>query len=43
MHIRYNTLGSYGNMREINYGDDGYSYDYLKESILNETNLKKED
>ena len=31
-----------GNMREINYGDDGYSYDYLKESILNETNLKKD-
>ena len=31
-----------GVLSEIDYGD-GYSYDYLKESILNETNLKKED
>ena len=31
-----------GDLSEIDYGD-GYSYDYLKESILNETNLKKED
>ena len=31
-----------GKLSEIDYGD-GYSYDYLKESILNETNLKKED
>jgi len=31
-----------GELSEIDYGD-GYDYDYLKESILNETNLKKED
>jgi len=31
-----------GELSEIDYGD-GYNYDYLKESILNETNLKKED
>ena len=31
-----------GKLSEIDYGD-GYDYDYLKESILNETNLKKED
>ena len=31
-----------GGLSEIDYGD-GYSYDYLKESILNETNLKDED
>lgn len=30
-----------GSLYEINYGD-GYSYDYLKDSILNETNLKKD-
>jgi|TARA_R110002020_G_scaffold13192_7_gene47637 thioredoxin domain-containing protein 5 len=30
-----------GRMYEIDYGD-GYSYDYLKDSILNETNLKKD-
>ena len=30
-----------GQLFEINYGD-GYDYDYLKESILNETNFKKD-
>ena len=29
-------------IHEIKYSDAGYSYDYLKESILNETNLKKD-
>ena len=31
-----------GQLSEIDYGEDGYSYEYLKESILNETNFKKE-
>lgn len=31
-----------GSMYEISYGDNGYDYNYLKESILNETNLKKD-
>jgi|TARA_R100000900_G_scaffold146367_1_gene135904 thiol-disulfide isomerase/thioredoxin len=31
-----------GQLAEIDYGEDGYSYEYLKESILNETNFKKE-
>ena len=31
-----------GDLFEIGYGDNGYDYDYLKESILNEINLKKD-
>mgnify|MGYP004457870807 CR=1 FL=1 len=30
-----------GQLFEINYGD-GYDYEYLKDSILNETNFKKD-
>ena len=31
-----------GRLSEIDYGKDGYNYEYLKDSILNEANFKKD-